>query len=142
MVTNQVWWYVNNLCKKPNNKLLARTAGSSQSQTVFEYWKQEASYEVFFNTQFSFCPLICVLHSRCNNNKMKYLHERCLRLTYCENNSPHEELSGKSGLVSIHHRNITCFVQHLKTITISVIIITLGYLFQKQSTMKLRASHF
>ena len=47
-----------------------------------------------------------MLHSRCNNNKIKYLHERCLRLTYCDKTSSYEELLEKDGSVSIHHRNI------------------------------------
>ena len=47
-----------------------------------------------------------MLHSRCNNNKIKHLHERCLRLIYCDKNSSYEELLEKDGSVSIHHRNI------------------------------------
>ena len=47
-----------------------------------------------------------MLHSRCNNNKIKHLHERCLRLIYCDKNSSYEELRGKDGSVYIHHRNI------------------------------------
>ena len=45
-------------------------------------------------------------HSRCNNNKIKHLHEICLRLIYCNKNSSSEELLEKDGSVSIHHRNI------------------------------------
>ena len=47
-----------------------------------------------------------MLHSRCNNNKIEHLHERCLRLIYCDKDSSHEELLEKDGSVSIHHRNI------------------------------------
>ena len=47
-----------------------------------------------------------MLHNRCNNSEIKHLHERCLRLTYCDKTSSFEELLGKDGLVSIHHRNI------------------------------------
>ena len=47
-----------------------------------------------------------MLHSRCNNNKIKHLHERCLRLTYCDKTSSYEELLEKDGSVSIHHKNI------------------------------------
>ena len=60
----------------------------------------------FFNAQFNYCPLIWMLHTRCNNNKIKHLHERCLRLTYCDKKSSSEELLEKDGSVSIHHRNI------------------------------------
>ena len=33
----------------------------------------------FFDAQFNYCPLIWMLHSR-QNNKIKHLQERCLRL--------------------------------------------------------------
>ena len=55
----------------------------------------------FFNAQFNYCPLIWMLHSRKNNNKIKHLHERCLRLIYSNKRSSYKNL-----LVSIHHKNI------------------------------------
>ena len=59
-----------------------------------------------FNAQFNYCPLIWMLHSRSNNNKIKHLHERCLRLIYNEKQSSYKELLIKDGMVSINHRNI------------------------------------
>ena len=47
-----------------------------------------------------------MLCSRCNNNKIKHLHERCLKLIYSDKNSYYEELLEKDGSVCIHHRNI------------------------------------
>ena len=47
-----------------------------------------------------------MLHSRRNNNKIQHLHERCLRLTYCDKSSSYQELLEKDGSVSLHHRNI------------------------------------
>ena len=60
----------------------------------------------FFNAQFNYCPLIWMLHSRKNNNKIKHLHERCLRLIYSDKKSSYEKLLEKDGSVSIHHRNM------------------------------------
>ena len=51
-------------------------------------------------------PLLWMLHSRCNNNKIKHLHKRCLRLIYCDKNSSYEELLEKGWSASIHHRNV------------------------------------
>ena len=60
-----------------------------------------------FNVQFNNGPLIWMLHSRSNNNKIKHLHERCLRLIYNDRQPSYEELLiKKDGTVSIHHRNI------------------------------------
>ena len=47
-----------------------------------------------------------MLHSRQNNNKIKYLHERYLRLIHNDKLSSYEELLEKDGSVSIHHKNI------------------------------------
>ena len=60
----------------------------------------------FFNVQFNYCPLIWMLHSRQNNNQIKHLHERCLRLFHNGKLPYYEELLEKDGSVSIHHKNI------------------------------------
>ena len=51
-------------------------------------------------------PLLWMLHSRCNNNKIKHLHKRSLRLIYCNKNSSYEELLEKDRSASIHHRDV------------------------------------
>ena len=53
-----------------------------------------------------YCPLIWMLHSRQNNNKIKHLHEKCLRLIHNDKLSSYEELLEKNGSVSVHHKNI------------------------------------
>ena len=94
--------HVNSLCKKANSKLraLARTTPYMNIE------KRKLLRNSFFNAQFNYCGLIWMLHTRCNNNKIKHLHERCLTLTYCDKKSSYEELLEKHGSVSIHHRNI------------------------------------
>ena len=47
-----------------------------------------------------------MLHSRSNNNKIKQLNKRCLRLIFKDKQSPYEEFLIKDGTVSINHRNI------------------------------------
>ena len=47
-----------------------------------------------------------MLHSQSNNNKIKHLHEHCLRLIYNDKQSSYEELLIKDGTVYIYHRNI------------------------------------
>ena len=59
-----------------------------------------------FNPQFSYCRLIWMLHSRKNNNKIKHLHERCLRLIYSDKKSSYENLLEKDNSVSMHQKNI------------------------------------
>ena len=47
-----------------------------------------------------------MLLSRSNNNKIKHLHERCLRIVYQDKQSSYENLLLTDGTVSMHHRNI------------------------------------
>ena len=60
----------------------------------------------FFKTQFNYCPLIWVFHSRENNRKINRLHERCLRTIYNDKQSSFNELLEKDGSASIHERNL------------------------------------
>ena len=60
----------------------------------------------FFTSQFSYCPLIWMCHSRSNNRKINMLHERFLRIIYNDKQSSFTELLNKDNSVSIHIRNI------------------------------------
>ena len=60
----------------------------------------------FFISQFSYCPLVWMFHSRGKNNKINRIHERCLRIIYNDKKSTFYELLEKDGSVSIHKRNL------------------------------------
>ena len=72
--------------------------------------KRKVLINAFFNAQFNYYPFIWMLHSRQNNNKIKHLHERCLRLIHNDKLSSYEELLEKDWSVSIHHKNIQSLV--------------------------------
>ena len=60
----------------------------------------------FITSQFGYCPLIWMFHSRTLNNKINSIRERALRITYNDGNSSFEELLKKDSTVSIHLRNL------------------------------------
>ena len=68
--------------------------------------KKKILMNSFFNSQFSYCPLIWMFHSRITNNKISRLHERCMRLIYGHKTSSFEELLEQDKSVSIHTRNL------------------------------------
>ena len=68
--------------------------------------KRRILMNAFFEAQFNYCPIIWMFHSRCLNNKINRLHERCLRMIYNDKISNFEELLNKDNSVSIHHNNI------------------------------------
>ena len=60
----------------------------------------------FINSQFSYCPLIWMCHSRTTHSLINNIHERALRIVYKDSISSFEQPLEKSGSVSIHHRNL------------------------------------
>ena len=46
--------------------------------------KRKLLMNSFFTSQFNYCPLTWMCHSRTMNNKINRLHERCLRIVYSE----------------------------------------------------------
>ena len=59
----------------------------------------------FFKSQFNYCSLSWMYHTRRNNNKIDRLHERRLRIIYNDKRSSFEALLEKDGSVSIHESN-------------------------------------
>ena len=94
--------HINNLCKKASTKLnaLARVSG------YMDLPKRRVIMKLFITSQFGYCPLIWMFHSRALNNKINSIHERALRITYNDSKSTFEELLNKDNSVSIHHRNL------------------------------------
>ena len=60
----------------------------------------------FFTSQFSYCPLIWMCHSRTANNKINKLHERCLRIVYNDEKLSFKELSQTDKSVPTHIKNL------------------------------------
>ena len=92
-------FHVNYLRNKANKKLRAL----ARVTPYMTLEKKKIVMNSFFNAQFNYCPLIWMLHSRKNNNKIKHLHERCLRLIYSDKKLSYENLLEKDNSVSRHH---------------------------------------
>ena len=60
----------------------------------------------FIESQFNYCPLVWMFHSRTIHNKINKLHERALRIAYKDKSSTFEELLKKDKSFSIHERNL------------------------------------
>ena len=75
--------------------------------------KRRALMNVFFKSQFNYCPLIWMCSNRPLNNKIDRLHERFLRIVYSDKTSDFSELLEKDGSVSIHYQNIRQLVTEM-----------------------------
>ena len=94
--------HINCICKKASQKLnaLARITPYVNMQ------KRRTIIKSFITSQFSFCPLIWMFHSRHLNNNINCILKRALRITYQDNMSTFKELLNKDNSVSIYHRNL------------------------------------
>ena len=94
--------HINSLYKKASQKLnaLARIAPYMCLE------KRKTVMKAYITSQFGYCPLVWMFHSRSLNNKISSLQERVLRITYGDRSSSFENLLKKDNSVSIHRRNI------------------------------------
>ena len=68
--------------------------------------KRRTIMNAFFNSQFSYCPLIWMFHSRLISNKINRLHERSLRIVYTATNLPLRNFSKK--IILFQCTNVIC----------------------------------
>ena len=61
---------------------------------------------VFILSQFSYCPLIWMFHSRKLNHRINKIHERALRIVYNDHQCTFEELLERDNSFMIHKRNL------------------------------------
>ena len=94
--------HVSKLCKKANQKLHALHRVSP----YMNYQKRRAIMKSLITSQFSYCLLIWMFHSRGANERINKIHERALRAVHNDYFSTFEELLIKDNSVSIHHRNL------------------------------------
>ena len=94
---------ISQLCEKAGEKLHALTR-------VFKYMyisQRKLFANAFIMSQFSFCPLIWMFHSRAIEHRINRIHERTLILIYPnQHRLTFKELLKRNKTVSIHQRNL------------------------------------
>ena len=75
--------HISSICSKASKKLhaLGRIA------TFMPFNKRRTLMKRFIESQFNYCPLIWMFHSRTMNNKTNTIHERAFRLV-CSDHAP------------------------------------------------------
>ena len=94
--------HVTSLCRKASQKLnaLARVAH------YMNLAQRSLIANAFIFSQFGYCPLAWMFHSRKLNNRINNIHERALRIVYRDNESIFQQLLKQNKSVSIHQRNL------------------------------------
>ena len=68
--------------------------------------KRRTITNAFITSQFGYCPLVWMFHSRKLNNRINKIHERALRIVYNDDLSSFDELLNRDSSFTIHSRNI------------------------------------
>ena len=80
--------HISKICKTAGNKLHALARVSH----YMEKDKRRILFNSYFLSQLNYCPLILMNHNKSINNKINNLHERALKLMYCDHSSSFQEL--------------------------------------------------
>ena len=94
--------HLNDIISKASRKVNAL----SRVMPYMNLSKKKKLVSSFSNSQFNYCPLIWLSHSRIMNNKINRLHERCLRLLHRGKSSSFEKLLEQDKSVTIHAYNL------------------------------------
>ena len=84
--------HVNFMCKIANQKLYAL----SRIAPFMDLKQRRNIMKAFVESQFGYCPLMWMFHSRGRNNKINRIRERALRITYEDKSSTFQELLEKT----------------------------------------------
>ena len=94
--------HVSKLCQKASNKLYAL----ARISPYMDKSKLRNLMRAFITSQFQYCPLIWMFHSRQLNQKINKIQERALRITYKDTESTFSELLRKDSAVTLHTKNL------------------------------------
>ena len=94
--------HVTNMCTKDSQKLhaLGRVSGYMNLK------QRKIIMNSFILSQFGYCPLVWMFHSRELNTRINKIHHRSLRIVYQDTLSSFEELLLRDQSFTIHERNI------------------------------------
>ena len=120
--------HVTKLCKNASAKLHALARVSIYMTTN----KLRILMKAFIESQFGYCPLIWMFHSRTLNNTINRIHERALRIVYKDHNSTFQELLNKDDSVSIHHRNLQKLVTEMYKVKHNLSPVIMNNIFTEQ----------
>ena len=94
--------HVSSICTKASQKLHAL----SRVCRMMTHPQRKKVMKAFIHSQFGYCPLVWMFHSRKLNNRINDIHERALRIVYNDYTSTFEILLQKDESYTIHQRNI------------------------------------
>ena len=89
--------------------------------------------KAFINSQFGYCPLVWMNHSRKLNSRINRIHERALRVVYNDENSTFDELLAKDNSVKVHDRNLQVLVTEMFKVKMGISPVIMNDVFQSRN---------
>ena len=94
--------HVSSICSKASQKLNALVRAGN----FMTLMHRKIIMKSFILSQFGYCPLVWMFHSRKLNHRINRIHERALRIVYKDNASSFDDLLIRDDSFTIHERNI------------------------------------
>ena len=129
--------HISLLCAKATRKLSAL----ARISYYLTFHQKRTLIKGFFESQFRYCSLTWMSHSRKSNNKINLLHERALRMIYNDQISSFQELLDKDNSFTVHHFNIKSLslaIEMFKAIN-NIVAAIIGNLFTTYHSYNLRS---
>ena len=123
------------LCAKANRKLSALASISY----YLTFHQKRTLIKAFFESQFRYCSLTWMFHSRKSNNEINLLHERALRMIYNDQISSFQELLDKDNSFTVHHFNIQSLAIEMFKVINNIAATIFGDLFTTYHSYNLRS---
>ena len=92
--------YVTSICSKANQKLYILTRVSKYMSSQ----KHRILMKSVITSQFNYCPIVWMCHSRRLNNKVNHIHERALLIVYQDFQSSFSALLVRDNSFTIHQK--------------------------------------
>ena len=124
--------HVTGLCSKASQKLHALSRISHFMETK----QRLIIMKSFINSQFGYCPLVWMFHSRKLNNRINKIHERSLGIVYDDHKSTFRELLTKDNSFTIHERNIQILATELYKVVNGIAPEIISQVFPLKHTVK------
>ena len=131
--------HVSSLYKKASQKSHARVVN------FMDLAKRKSLMKAFITSQFNYCPLIWMFHSRQLNNRINKIQERALRLVYKDNKLTFDDLLKLDNSVTIHQRNLQILATEIFKVKNSLVPEIMAEVFEikePQHNLRSDTSHF
>ena len=101
--------HVTNICNRVSDKLHAL----ARISLFMNIHKRKMTMKAFIVSEFGYCPLVWMFHSKKLNSRVNKIHERGLRIVYQTFASLSTELLKQDNSITIHNRNIQLLATEL-----------------------------